>query len=85
MTIANNPKKIKINDFINFSLSTLFRLKKEEDYVICADSLYLNHIGIKSKIEPLLKEVYPEYHYYWKSPRILTWFKQESYGKIFKN
>jgi hypothetical protein len=54
---------------------TFTGLKRGKDYVVRANYLRINKHPIRGKILTLLKECYPEYHYYWETPKLLTWFK----------
>jgi len=56
-------------------MMTFTGLKRGKDYVIRANHIRIIKHPIRGKILSTLKECYPEYHYYWETPRILTWFK----------
>lgn len=71
--ILEKPAEIKIEDFIS-SLLTLSGLRKNRDYRIGTHHLFIFKHPIRGKLISILKELYPQYNYYWESARILKWF-----------
>ena len=65
---------IPLHSFLK-CMMTFTGLKRGKDYVIRANHIRIIKHPIRGKILSTLKECYPEYHYYWETPRILTWFK----------
>lgn len=53
---------------------SMLRLKKPRDYTLSKGQLYLKNIDMKNKIVTVLRDLYPEKHYYWETPRLLRWF-----------
>ena len=73
MKPPNEKEPIKIEDFIK-SVMALSGLKRNKDYVIYPFQLRINKHPIRGKILSLLRELYPEYTYYWETPKLLRWF-----------
>lgn len=71
--ILENPDEIKIEDFIS-SLLTLGGLRKNRDYRISVCQLFILKHPIRGKLISILKELYPQYNFYWETARILRWF-----------
>lgn len=66
--------EIPIHCFLK-CIMPLTHLKKGKDYKIRKNQLRITKHPYRGKILSILKESYPEYNYYWKTPKILTWFK----------
>lgn len=67
--VKNNIKK-----FLKSVLSQL-GLKSGRDYLVTKNYLKIRHIKtVIGQILITLKEVFPMFNYYWKTPRILVWF-----------
>lgn len=65
--------KIQIKDFIN-SLLQLIGFKRGKDFQTYTDHLFIIKHPKRGKVLSVLKEEYPEYNFYWDTPRILKWF-----------
>ena len=68
-----NIEKIKIDKYLSFLLP-LYGLKRKRDYVVRPSHLYITKNVINRKILRNLKENYPQFNYYWDTPRVLIWF-----------
>lgn len=45
------------------------------DYIVTANHLRIRHVkNITGKITTTLKEIFPVFNFYWKTPRLLVWF-----------
>lgn len=67
-------KKHEIKDMLKVIMQH-FKLKKGIDYVIKNGELRMVHIkGVTGVILVTLKENFPQFNFYWESPRILKWF-----------
>lgn len=73
MKNQNVTEPIEIEAFIK-SVLTLNGLKRGKDYTLRPHQLRIIKYPIRGKLLSLLKELYPEYSYYWETPRILRWF-----------
>lgn len=68
---ANRPEKIET--FIK-SFLTLKGLQRGKDYTLRPRQLRIEKHPIRGKLLSTLREAYPEYSYYWETPKILRWF-----------
>lgn len=66
--------EIPIHVFLKCIMS-LTTLQRGKDYTIRANQLRIIKHPVRGKILSILREYYPEYNYYWKTPKLLTWFK----------
>lgn len=71
--ILENPAEIKIEGFIS-SLLTLSGLRKNKDFKIANYQLFIYKHPIRGKLISILKELYPQYNFYWETARLLRWF-----------
>ena len=69
--IANEP--VSIESFIK-SILAVNGLKRVRDYTLRRSQLHINKMPIRGKLLGALREEYPEYNYYWETPKILRWF-----------
>lgn len=65
--------KINIRDFLN-SFLQLLKFKRGADFQVFNDHLCIIKHPQRGKVLSIIKEIYPEYNFYWESPRILKWF-----------
>lgn len=56
------------------SILSLLGLKRTKDYTLSKGQIHLKNIDLKNKVITVLREFYPEKHYYWETPRLLKWF-----------
>lgn len=56
------------------SVLSLHGFKRGRDYTLSRGQLYLKDIDKKNKVIKILRDSYPEKHYYWETPRLLRWF-----------
>lgn len=56
------------------SILSIHGLKKSRDYTISNGQIYLKDTAKKNKVITVLREFYPEKHYYWETPHLLRWF-----------
>lgn len=73
MKNQNVNELIGIEAFIK-SVLTLSGLKRDKDYSLRPFQLRIEKHPIRGKLLSLLREAYPEYSYYWETPKILKWF-----------
>lgn len=77
MKKSNENETIAIESFVQ-SLLALSDMKRNRDYSIKKGRLGIRknpkRDAIKGKLATLLKELYPEYSYYWETPNVLRWF-----------
>lgn len=73
MKNQNVTEPIEIEAFIK-SVLTLCGLRRDKDYTLRPHQLRIAKHPIRGKLLSLLRELYPEYSYYWETPRILRWF-----------
>lgn len=64
---------IKFEQYLSQHLF-LYGFKKNRDYTLSKQQLYIKNSDVKSKLISALKELFPEKHYYWETPRLLRWF-----------
>ncbi len=67
-------KEIPIHSFLKCIMS-LTTLQHGKDYTIRVNQLRIIKHPVRGKVLSILKEYYPEYHYYWETPKLLIWFK----------
>ena len=71
-SITDAKQHIKI--FLNSLLSQI-GLHPGIDYIVTANHLRIRHVkNITGKITTTLKEIFPVFNFYWKTPRLLVWF-----------
>ncbi len=70
---TNEERPVKIEKFIQ-SVLALAGLQRGKDYTIRPHQLRINKNPLRGKLLEVLKEFYPEYSYYWETPKILRWF-----------
>lgn len=68
-----NLDEIRIEDFI-CSFLILAGLKKNRDFSVSSGQLFIKKFPARGKLLEALKYHYPQYNYYWETPRILQWF-----------
>lgn len=68
-----NTDEIKIEDFI-ISALIVGGLQKNDDFSVTAGRLFIKKHPIRGKLLQVLKETFPQYNYYWDTPRTLIWF-----------
>lgn len=73
MKNQNVTEPIEIEAFIK-SVLTLCGLRRDKDYTLRPHQLRITKHPIRGKLLSLLRELYPEYSYYWETPKILRWF-----------
>lgn len=57
------------------SLLSQIGLQHGIDYAVTANHLRIRHVkNITGKITTTLKEIFPVFNFYWKTPRLLVWF-----------
>lgn len=71
--ILEKPDEIKIEDFI-LSVLSLCGLQKHRDFSVKSSHLFIKKNPLRGKLIHILKETYPQYNYYWETPRTLMWF-----------
>ena len=74
-SITDAKQYIKI--FLKSLLSQigLHKLQLGIDYIVTANHLRIRHVkNITGKITTTLKEIFPVFNFYWKTPRLLVWF-----------
>ena len=59
--------------FLSTFLPTL-QMKKGVDYKVYNDRLWIQKTPLRGKVMTTLKNMFPEFNYYFESPRILVWF-----------
>ena len=64
---------IKIEDFIQ-SVLALGGLRRGKDYTIRHRQLKIKKHPLRGKLVSVLKTYYPQYNYYWETPKLLKWF-----------
>lgn len=64
---------IKIERFIPAVLA-FTGLQKGIDYSVSKGQLRIKKNPLRGKLLAVLKEYYPQYSYYWETPKILRWF-----------
>ena len=64
---------IKIEDFIVSTL-TLGGFQKNVDFTVSSNRLFIHKNPIRGKLLHVLKETFPQYSYYWETPKTLIWF-----------
>lgn len=64
---------VEIEQFIQAML-TLSGLKRGRDYIIRKSRLRIKKNPLRGKLLSTLKELYPEYSYYWETAQVLRWF-----------
>lgn len=69
---ANEP--VRIEAFIQ-SMLTLGGLRRGKDFSVSRTQLRINKHPIRGKLLTAIRELYPEYNFYWETPKILKWFK----------
>lgn len=67
------PDEIKIENFI-LSVLSLCGLHKQKDFTVKQNQLFIKKNPLRGKLIHVLKETYPQYNYYWETPRTLIWF-----------
>jgi hypothetical protein len=67
-----NIKHIRIEQFIA-SVMALYGFKKK-DYHVSHGQLFIRKDPMRGKIIHTLKYYYPQYSFYWDTPKILKWF-----------
>lgn len=72
MKYTKNESEVPIEDFIVCWMCAM-RIRKRL-YRVSHNQLYIEKYLIRGKLIIVLKELYPQYNYYWKTPRILKWF-----------
>lgn len=72
-TNIEENNEISIKEFLKCLLS-LSGLRKGRDYIIKDTHLYIIKHPQRGKVVSILKESYPQYSYYWDSPKLLMWF-----------
>lgn len=70
---TKESEPVKIEKFIQ-SVLALAGLQRGKDYTIRPHQLRINKNPLRGKLLEVLKEYYPEYSYYWETPKILRWF-----------
>lgn len=71
-SITNAKQHIKI--FLKSLLSQI-GLRSTSDYIVTVNYLRIRHLkNITGKITTTLKEIFPVFNFYWKTPRMLVWF-----------
>ena len=71
-SITDAKQYIKI--FLKSLLSQI-GLQLGIDYIVTANHLRIRHVkNITGKITTTLKEIFPVFNFYWKTPRLLVWF-----------
>ena len=71
-SITNAKQHIKI--FLKSLLSQI-GLRSVSDYIVTVNYLRIRHLkNITGKITTTLKEMFPVFNFYWKTPRMLVWF-----------
>lgn len=73
MKNLNVNEPIEIEAFIK-SVLTLSGLRRDKDYTLRPHQLRIYKHPIRGKLLSMLRELYPEYNYYWETPKILRWF-----------
>ena len=66
-------KKIEIEEFIQYIL-TLAGLQRGCEFTVTSGKLRIIKLPIRGRLLSVLKEEYPQYSYYWETPKILCWF-----------
>lgn len=70
-TNVNEP--IKIEAFITSTL-TVAGWEKGKDFSVSKGQLFIKKNPLRGKLVSVLKETYPQYNYYWETPKMLRWF-----------
>lgn len=73
MKNQNVNEPIKIEDFVQ-SVLILKGLKKNKDFRVTGNQLWIKKNPLRGKLISVLKDLYPEFSYYWETPQILRWF-----------
>lgn len=74
MDFANiNISDITIEQFI-VSMMALYGFKKKTDYRVSPGQLFIRKDPMRGKIIHTLKFYYPQYSFYWDTPKMLKWF-----------
>lgn len=73
MKNQNETGTVEIERFIQ-SMLVLCRLKKGRDYKISKSQLFIRKNPLRGKLLSVLKEVYPEYNFYWENAKTIRWF-----------
>lgn len=63
---------VRIEDFIQ-SVLILNGLRRGRDFKVSDSQLWIQKHPIRGKLITTLKYVFPEYNYYWETPKILKW------------
>jgi hypothetical protein len=64
---------VKIERFIS-SILTLTGLRKNKDFTVSETHLHVNKNPVRGKLIHTLKHYYPQYNFYWETPKDLYWF-----------
>ena len=72
MKYIKTESEVLIEDFI-VNWMTAMRIRKCL-YRVRRNYLYIEKYPIRGKLITVLKEFYPQYNYYWETPRTLKWF-----------
>lgn len=64
---------IRIEDFIQ-SVLALCGLRRGRDYTIRRSQLRIKKHPVRGKLVNALRTYYPQYSYYWETPKLLRWF-----------
>lgn len=70
---GRKAKEMSIKRFTS-SLLQLLGAKRGSDFQVYNDHLYILKHPNRGKVLSTLRELYPEYNFYWESPRVLKWF-----------
>ena len=73
MKKQNVNRPIEIEKFIQ-SILTLSGLRRGKDYTLKKRQLRIKKHPLRGKVLSTLRELYPEYTYYWETPQILRWY-----------
>lgn len=73
MKIQNESEPLKIENFIQ-SVLILKGLKKNKDFKVSGNQLWIKKNPLRGQLISVLKDLYPEFNYYWDTPQILRWF-----------
>lgn len=65
------PQKVEV--FVAATLGAL-GLKRGEDFNVTSGQLTIRKYPVRGFLLNALKEIFPQYSYYWETPRILSWF-----------
>lgn len=69
----NENEAIEIERFIH-SVMTLGGMERGRDYTLSKSRLKIKKHPVRGKLLSVLRETYPEFTYYWETPKILRWF-----------